>query len=54
MDGDPKDSTARIWTCEGSMKLDMSIYEPFGLEAIETASRDEIAGFADRAPETHA
>ena len=25
------------------MKLDMSIYEPFGLEAIETASRDEIA-----------
>ena len=27
----------------GSMKLDMSTYEPFGLEAIETASRDEIA-----------
>ena len=25
------------------MKLDMSNYEPFGLEAIETASRDEIA-----------
>jgi len=25
------------------MKLDMSTYEPFGLEAIETASRDEIA-----------
>jgi phenylacetate-CoA ligase len=25
------------------MKLDMSAYEPFGLEAIETASRDEIA-----------
>jgi phenylacetate-CoA ligase len=28
---------------EGSMKLDMSTYEPFGLEAIEIASRDEIA-----------
>jgi phenylacetate-CoA ligase len=27
----------------GSVKLDMSTYEPFGLEAIETASRDEIA-----------
>src|SRR5262245_9011315 len=27
----------------GTMKLDMSTYEPFGLEAIETASRDEIA-----------
>jgi phenylacetate-CoA ligase len=25
------------------VKLDMSTYEPFGLEAIETASRDEIA-----------
>src|SRR5215510_4837464 len=25
------------------MKLDMSTYEPFGLDAIETASRDEIA-----------
>jgi len=25
------------------MKLDMSSYEPFGLEAIETASRDEIS-----------
>ena len=25
------------------MKLDTSNYEPFGLEAIETASRDEIA-----------
>jgi phenylacetate-CoA ligase len=25
------------------MKLDMSTYEPFGLEAIETGSRDEIA-----------
>jgi phenylacetate-CoA ligase len=25
------------------MKLDMSTYEPFGLEAIETASPDEIA-----------
>jgi hypothetical protein len=25
------------------MKLDMSTYEPFGLEAIETASRDKIA-----------
>jgi phenylacetate-CoA ligase len=25
------------------MKLDLSAYEPFGLEAIETASRDEIA-----------
>ena len=25
------------------MKIDMSTYEPFGLEAIETASRDEIA-----------
>src|SRR5437763_11299627 len=27
---------------ENSMKLDMSTYEPFGLEPIETASRDEI------------
>jgi hypothetical protein len=26
-----------------SVKLDMSTHEPFGLEAIETASRDEIA-----------
>ena len=25
------------------MKLDMSTYEPFGLEAVETASRDEIS-----------
>ena len=25
------------------MKLDMSGYEPFGLEPIETTSRDEIA-----------
>ncbi len=25
------------------MKLDMSTYRPFGLEPIETASRDEIA-----------
>ena len=25
------------------MKLDKSTYKPFGLEAIETASRDEIA-----------
>jgi len=25
------------------MKLDMSTYEPFGLEPIETASRDQIA-----------
>jgi phenylacetate-CoA ligase len=28
---------------EGCMKLDMTTYEPFGLEAVETASRDEIA-----------
>src|SRR5262245_66437667 len=32
----------------GSMKLDMSTYEPFGLEAIETASRDEIAALQTR------
>jgi phenylacetate-CoA ligase len=25
------------------MKLDKSTYRPFGLEAIETASRDELA-----------
>jgi phenylacetate-coenzyme A ligase PaaK-like adenylate-forming protein len=30
------------------MKLDMSTYEPFGLEAIETASRDEIAALQTR------
>jgi phenylacetate-CoA ligase len=30
------------------MKLDMSTYQPFGLEAIETASRDEIAALQTR------
>src|SRR6516225_3983783 len=30
------------------MKLDMSTYEPFGLEAIETTSRDEIAALQTR------
>src|SRR5215510_3396537 len=30
------------------MKLNMSTYEPFGLEAIETASRDEIAALQTR------